>query len=147
GARGPGGRVITPKLLGGEEVVASDYDDPRRPLMDWMRRDDNPYFSRALVNRVWANYFGAGFIEPTDDLNLANPASNPDLFDHLAQEFVRSGYDLKALHRTILLSRTYQLDWRPNATNKYDERDHSRAVLRRLPAEVFVDALAFATAS
>ncbi|MCI0703501.1 MAG: DUF1549 domain-containing protein, partial [Planctomycetia bacterium] len=70
-----GGRVITPKLLGGEEVVNANYPDPRQPIMDWMREEDNPYFARAFVNRVWTNYFGAGLIHPPDDLNLANPPS------------------------------------------------------------------------
>jgi hypothetical protein len=147
GAKGPAGRVITPKLLGGEEVLASRYDDPRQPLMEWMRQDDNPYFARAFVNRVWANYFNVGLIDPPDDLNLANPPSNPALLDYLAQGFINSGYDMKWLHREITRSRTYQLGWRPNDTNKQDERNFSRAVLRRLPAEVLYDALTHATAS
>jgi hypothetical protein len=141
------GRVITARLLGGEEVIASNYDDPRQPLMDWLRQEDNPYFARALVNRVWANYFGVGIIEPPDDLNLANPPSNRELLDYLAEDFVRSGYDLKRLHRTIASSRTYQLSWRPNDTNRRDERNFSHALVRRLPAEVAYDAIVLATAS
>ena len=141
------GRVLTPKLLGGEEVVNSDYTDPRQPLVDWMRDAENPYFAKAFVNRVWANYFGAGLTDPPDDLNLANPPSNPELFDHLAEGFVKSGFDMKWLHRTIIASRTYQLSWRPNETNRHDERNLSRAVLRRLPAEVVYDAMISATAS
>jgi Protein of unknown function (DUF1553) len=141
------GRVITPKLLGGEEVVNRDYADPRRPVMDWMRDPDNPYFARAFVNRVWANDFGAGLIDPPDDLNLANPPTNPELLDYLAGGFVASGYDMKWLHRTIVTSLTYQRSWRPNDTNRHDERNHSRSVLRRLPAEVIYDAVAMATAS
>jgi len=140
------GRVITPKLLGGDEVVSHKYDDPRQPLMDWLRQEDNPYFARALVNRVWAGYFGAGLIEATDDQNLANPPSNPALLDYLSHEFIRQKYDLKWLHRTIASSHAYQRSWQPNATNRLDERNHSRAVLRRLPAEVAYDALTCATA-
>lgn len=141
------GRVITPKLLGGEEVLANQYDDPRRPLMDWLRDEDNPYFARAFVNRVWGNYFNVGLIHPGDDLNLANPPSNPALMEYLTRGFIDSGYDMKWLHRQIARSRTYQLSWRPNETNKNDERNYSRSVLRRLPAEVLVDAIAQATAS
>lgn len=141
------GRVITPKLLGGEEVIATDFADPRQPLMDWMRQPDNPYFARSLVNRVWAVYFHAGLIEPTDDLNLANPPSNAALLDYLEEGFVKSGYDLKWLHRTIANSHAYQRSWRPNETNRLDERNYSRAVVRRLPAEVVVDAMVLATAS
>ncbi len=142
-----GSRVITPKLLGGEEVVNASYTDPRQPVMDWMRQADNPYFARAFVNRVWANHFGRGLIAPPDDLNLANPASNPELLDYLARGFVASGFDMKWLHRTITNSRTYQLSWRANDTNRHDERNLSRAVLRRLPAEIVFDAVVLATAS
>lgn len=141
------GRVITPRLLGGEEVLTSKYNDPRQPLMDWIRQEDNPYFARAIVNRVWAGYFHIGLIDPPDDLNLANPPSNPALLDYLSHEFVKHGYDLKWLHRTIAGSRTYQLSWRPNDTNAHDERNYSRAVVRRLPAEVAYDAIVHATAS
>jgi hypothetical protein len=115
--------------------------------MDWMRQPDNPYFAPALVNRVWAGYFHAGLIEPTDDLNLANPPSNAPLLAYLADGFVASGDDLKWLHRTIVGSHAYQRSWRPNETNVHDERNLSRAVLRRLPAEVAQDAIRLATAS
>lgn len=141
------GRVITPRLLGGEEVVTNEYPDPRQPLMDWMRQADNPYFARALVNRVWASYFHVGLIDPPDDLNLANPPSNPALLDYLCGQFIAHEYDLKWLHREITRSRTYQLSCRPNSTNKHDERNFSRAVIRRLPAEVTYDAIVYATAS
>jgi hypothetical protein len=139
-------RVITPKVLGGEEVDSHE-SDLRHSLMDWLRSPQNPYFARAIVNRVWANYFNVGIIEPADDQNLANPPSNEALLAYLTQEFVAHGYDLKWLHRTIANSRTYQLSWRPNPTNRLDTRNFSRAVPRRLPAEVAYDALNFATAS
>ncbi|MCE9561354.1 MAG: DUF1553 domain-containing protein [Planctomycetes bacterium] len=142
-----GGRVLTPKLLGGEEVVNATYSDARQPVVDWMRDAENPYFARAFVNRVWANYFGTGLIDPPDDLNLANPPTNPALLDYLADGFVASKFDMKWLHRTITKSRTYQLSWRPNDTNRLDERNLSRSVLRRLPAEVVYDAVVLATAS
>jgi hypothetical protein len=145
-AKVSGGRVFTPKLLGGPKVLAAEYDDAREPLMEWLRGPDNPYFAPALVNRVWADYFGVGLIDPPDDLNLANPPSNAPLLDYLAAAFVESGYDLKWLHREIARSRTYQLSWRPNETNRLDERNFSRAQVRRLPAEVAFDALVHATA-
>jgi len=145
--KGPSGRVLTPKLLGGEEVVNRDYSDARQPLMDWLRDEEHPYFAQSIVNRVWASYFHVGLINPSDDLNLANPPSNRALMDYLAQEFIKNKYDLKWLHRQIANSDTYQRSWRPNETNKQDERNFSRAVLRRLPAEVAYDALVLATAS
>lgn len=141
------GRVITPKLLGGEEVVASEYGDPRAALMEWMRDKGNPYFAKAFVNRVWSNYFNVGIIEPPDDMNLANPPSNEPLLDYLTDGFVSHDYDMKWLHREIASSRTYQLSWRTNETNTHDLKNFSHQVVRRLPAEVAYDAIQHATAS
>ena len=143
----PAGRVITPKLLGGDEVVAEQYPDPRAALMEWMRSEDNPYFAKAWVNRVWASYFNVGIIEPPDDMNLANPPSNEPLLAYLTRSFVEHGYDMKWLHREILNSRTYQLSWRHNGTNRLDTRNFSHAIVRRLPAEVAYDAILQATAA
>ncbi len=146
GAKRRPGRNRQAKLLGAEVVDLSQYEDPRVALMDWLRRPDHPYFAKALVNRVWASYFGRGIVEPSDDLNLANPPSNGPLLDYLTREFVRRGYDLKWLHRTICNSATYQRDWRPNETNLHDEKHFSRALPRRLDAEQVFDAVLAATA-
>jgi hypothetical protein len=145
-ASGRGGRVITPKVLGGGEVELSAGEDPRQPLMDWMRSKDNPYFARAFVNRVWANDFGRGIVNPPDDMNLANPPSNEALLDYLADGFVDQGFDMKWLHRQILNSHAYQRSWKTNETNQHDDRNFSHAAIRRLPAEVTIDAIAMATA-
>ena len=141
----PGTIAVGPKLLGGGEVDLASYKDPRQPLMDWMRSEDNPYFAKALVNRVWANYFGRGIVHPTDDMNRANPPSNPALLDHLTRGFIAQGFDLKWLHREVLASQAYQRSWRPNETNRLDERNFSKAAVRRLPAEVLIDAVAQVT--
>lgn len=143
----PAGRVITPKLLGGDEVVDEQYPDPRAALMEWMRSEGNPYFAKAWVNRVWSSYFNVGIIEPPDDMNLANPPSNEALLAYLTRSFVEHGYDMKWLHREILNSRTYQLSWRDNDTNRLDTRNFSHAIIRRLPAEVAYDAIVQATAA
>ena len=140
-------RVITPKILGGEEVMMANYNDPRAPLMEWLRGKENPYFAKAFVNRLWASYFSRGIVEPADDLNLANAPSNAELFNYLADGFVAHGFDIKWLHREILNSDTYQRSWKTNATNKLDEKNFSHAVIRRLPAEVVFDAISMATAS
>jgi hypothetical protein len=135
------------KLLGGDVVDVLDVEDPRQVLMDWLRGENNPFFAKAFVNRVWASYFNAGIVNPPDDLNLANPPSNKPLLDYLSKGFIESGFDMKWVHRTIANSDTYQRSWRPNETNKLDERNFSRAVPRRLPAEVAYDAIQQATAS
>ncbi len=135
------------KLLGGQEINISKKSDPRELLMHWMLNEPNHYFAKAFVNRIWAHYFNVGIINPPDDLNQANPPSNKALLDYLVKGFVDSGYDMKWLHRTITNSRTYQLSWRPNDTNRKDTRNFSHAVLRRLPAEVAIDAILKSTAS
>jgi hypothetical protein len=135
----------TATLLGGAEVDLSQYDDVRQPLMDWLRSPDNPLFARAFVNRVWANYFHAGLVQPSDDMNLANPPVNAPLLDYLATSFIEHDFDMKWLHREILNSRTYQLSWVPNDTNRLDERNFSRNVPRRIPAEIVFDMMVQAT--
>jgi hypothetical protein len=140
-------RVDEARLLGGEPINLAALEDPREPLMDWLRSQENPLFARAFVNRVWAAYFNRGIVEPTDDLSLANPPSNEALLDYLARGFVESGYDMKWVHRAIANSDTYQRSWQPNETNEYDERNFSRAIPRRIPAEVAYDAIQMATLS
>ncbi|WP_298866856.1 DUF1549 domain-containing protein [uncultured Gimesia sp.] len=135
------------KLLGGQEINLSQNTDPRQLLMRWMLNEPNHYFAKAFVNRIWAHYFNVGIINPPDDLNQANPPSNKALLDYLVKGFIESGYDMKWLHRTITNSRTYQLSWRPNQSNRKDTRNFSHAVLRRLPAEVAIDAILQATSN
>ena len=128
-------------------MIADEYGDPRVALMEWLKSEENPYFAKAFVNRVWANYFHRGIIEPADDLNLANPPSNAPLLDWLTEQFIAHDYDMRWLHRTIVLSDAYQRSWVPNDTNLLEEKNFSRALPRRLPAEVIYDALQRATAS
>lgn len=143
----PGNKPQIAKLLGDQDVDLNDYADPREPLMAWLLQEDNPYFARAFVNRIWHHYFGVGIVEPPDDFNMANPPSNKLLLDWLSEQFVTNGYDMKWLHRTIASSRTYQLSWKPNDTNRDDERNFSHALIRRMPAEVTIDAILQATAN
>src|SRR5207237_1092279 len=107
-------KVPLPKTLGGDVIPPKAGEDPRVKLADWVTSPDNPFFARAFVNRVWAHYFGVGLVNPVDDFSLANPPTNARLLDALAADFVKSGYDLRKLERTILASRTYQLSYLPN---------------------------------
>lgn len=140
-------RAGTARVLGGETVDLSQFDDPREPVMEWLRSPENPYFARAFINRVWAGYFGRGIIDPPDDMNLANPPVNTALLDYLATEFIARKFDMKWLHRTITNSLAYQRSWKPNDTNRNDDKNFSKAAVRRLPAEVLLDAVAQVTAS
>ncbi|MDA1015678.1 MAG: DUF1549 and DUF1553 domain-containing protein [Planctomycetota bacterium] len=139
-------KKVPPKILGGDVLTYEEGGpDPRVKLWEWMRADDNPYFAPSIVNRIWAQYFGVGIVDPPDDFNLGNPPSNPQLLAWLAKDFRESDFDLKHLHRTILNSRTYQLSWKPNDSNRLDDRNFSHARLRRMPAEVLMDAISQAT--
>ena len=127
------------KLLGGDLLLGEFVSDPRITLMDWLRSPTNPYFSKAIVNRVWAHYFGRGIVDPPDDLNLANAPSNGALLDYLASEFVAHNYDLRWLHREIVTSLAYQRSSVPTDSGRLDAKNFSHAEVRRLPAEVVYD--------
>jgi len=135
------------RLLGDESIDLTKYSDIREPLMAWLRDPENPLFARAFVNRVWANYFNVGIVNPPDDMNLANPPSNAALLDYLATEFIAQDFNMKWLHREIMNSRTYQLSWKPNGTNARDDHNFARAIPRRLPAEVSWDIVSQAASS
>lgn len=138
--------VSKAKLLGGE-WVSLDTKDVRVKLMDWLRSPENPYFAKAIVNRVWAAYFNVGIVNPPDDLNLANAPSNAPLLDYLANGFREHKYDFKWLHREILNSDTYQRSWNTNETNQHDKRNFSHSLLRRISAEATHDSVRMALAN
>ena len=137
----------TARLLGEAEIKLNEHDDIRSPMMEWLRQKDNRYFAKAFVNRIWASYFNVGIVEPADNLALGNPPSNEPLLDYLAQGFIESGYDMKWVHREIVNSATYQRTWKPNDTNRLDFHNFSRAIPRRLPAEVAYDIISQATSN
>lgn len=139
------GRPLPPRPLEGESLDLDSAVDRRVHLADWLTSPENPYFARAVVNRVWANFMGRGLVEAVDDLRTTNPASNEELFAALTDEFVRSGFDVKHLIRTILNSAAYQLSSATNESNIHDDRYYSRYFIRRLPAEVILDAVSQVT--
>jgi hypothetical protein len=120
-------------------------EDRREYLGKWLTAPENPLFARTVVNRVWANFFGRGLVTPVDDLRATNPASNDELFAAVTKDFVAQGYDVKRLMRTIMLSAAYQRSSEPNETNAGDDRFYSRFIVRRLPAEVILDAISQVT--
>jgi hypothetical protein len=138
-------QVMMPRPPDARSVSIETNSDPRRALADWLIEPSNPFFAKAAVNRVWANFFGRGFVEPVDDFRSSNPASHQPLLNALAEDFARHGYDLKHLMRTIMSSRLYQLSSTPNDFNLKDTKSFSRSYRRRLPAEVLLDAIADVT--
>lgn len=119
--------------------------DRRRALADWMVAPSNPFFARNVANRTWAHFLGRGIVEPVDDVRSTNPPTNPALLDAVAGHLTAAKYDLRQLMRLIIASRTYQASTTVNSTNQNDEQNYSRALLRRLDAEVLLDAICDAT--
>ena len=114
--------------------------DPREVFAEWLIRPENPWFTRSIVNRVWAWLFGRGIIHEPDDIRDDNPPSNPELLAYLEKEMIAGGYDLKHLYRLILNSSTYQFSslrhTAPEARAQF-----AGYVPRRLDAEILIDAI------
>lgn len=133
--------VMVPKAPDGPEMAYVDGQDPRARLVDWMGGSENPFFAKAISNRIWGEFFGRGIVEPVDDFRASNPPTNDELIEWLAKDFATHGYDLKHLMRTIMLSHVYQLSSTPNEHNIADTKNFSRSYRRRLTAEVLLDAV------
>lgn len=128
-----------------DEKPVSDPLDLRIPLAKWLTSPKNDYFARSIANRYVGYLLGRGLVEPIDDMRQTNPATNPELLDALAKDFINSGFDLKHLVRTIMTSRLYQLDSQPTPSNASDRRFFSHYLVKRLPAEALLDAVDAAT--
>jgi hypothetical protein len=135
------GQVLPPTPLDGVPMPAHSHEDRRAYLARWLTSPDNTLFARTIVNRVWANFFGRGLVDPVDELRATNPASNEELFDAVTRDFVAHGFDVKRLMRTIMLSFAYQRSSEPQGRNAQDDRYYSHYFVRRLPAEVMLDAV------
>ena len=140
------GKDAAPRPLGVKSIPAvATGTDRLVVLADWVTSPKNPYFAKAVVNRVWRHLVGRGVAEPVDDLRVTNPPSNPALLDALAADFAAGGYDLRRLVRTIAESRTYQLASRATDDNRDDDRLFSHARVKPLAPQVLADAIADAT--
>jgi hypothetical protein len=138
-------KAMPPRPLDGQALDPHAPGDRREALADWLARPENPYFARAAVNRVWRNFFGRGLIEPEDDLRATNPASDEALMDWLVADFRAHGFDVKNLVRTIMTSAVYARSSVPVPGNASDTKFLSHYPVKRLPAEVLLDAIARVT--
>lgn len=138
------GKPLPPKPLD-SQAIELDAENRRAYLAEWLTSAENPYFSRAIVNRVWKHFMGIGLVEPEDDLRLTNPPSNEALFAALETDFVNHGYDVKRLAQTIMNSAAYQRSSKPEWGNDSDLRHYSRYFPRRLAAEIILDAYSSVT--
>ena len=147
------GELLQPKTgrhqpaapLDGAPIPENSERDRREFLADWLTSPENPYFTRAIVNRVWAAFFGVGIVNPVDDLRLSNPASNEMLMKGLSDYLVGERYNLKALMRLILNSDAYQRSSETIQENRDDQRYFSHYYPRRLSAEILSDAISSVT--
>ena len=128
--------------FGNDPEYIKGRNSPREQYARWLTSPDNSHFSRSITNRVWANYFGIGLVEPVDDLRASNPASNEPLLAALSKFLVENEFDLKGLMRLILRSETYQRSSGALPGNRDEDRFFSRQYPRRLMAEVLHDAVA-----
>lgn len=135
---------VVPQFLGGT-VAQAPGKDRREIMAAWLTGPENPHFARNIANLVWAHFFGIGIVDPVDDVRVSNPASNPELLDTLAGKLVEYKYDFRRLVRDICTSRTYQLSVRSNESNRDDEKNFSKARVRRMRAEVLLDVITQAT--
>jgi hypothetical protein len=145
---GPGkaaGKAVKARYLGGAEAVLDEKEPFRPAFAKWATAADNPYFAKAMVNRMWAHFFGRGLVNPLDGFDETNPASHPELLDKLAKEFAASGFDLKHLGRCITTSKAYQRTSRRAEGAKVDLAAYSHMSVKALTPEAFYDSVAVVT--
>ncbi len=138
-------RLVRAKFLGGVEPKVESEKPLRPAFATWLTSQKNPFFAKAMVNRVWAQLMGRGFVEPVDDMAEDNPSSHPRLLEELASAFSASKFDLKALIRCICQSQTYQRTSAPTAQNKSDNNLFSHQSLKEMSGEVLLRSLYIAS--
>lgn len=110
-------KILPPKFLGAEQPTIKATDPSRPTLAAWMTTAKNPYFSKAMVNRLWGQMFGRGIVNPVDDMHDGNAVSHPELLADLAQQFSTNDFDVKHMIRAICNSDTYQRSSKPHKGN------------------------------
>jgi hypothetical protein len=139
------GRVMKPQfMLASSHAPVPDNAQRRDAFADWLTSKDNPFFAKAIANRMWSYFLGKGIIDPVDDIRASNPPSNPALLDALTKDFVDHNFDLRHLMRIIVSSRAYQASIVTNEWNATDRDNFSHAIPRRLSAEELMDGVASA---
>jgi hypothetical protein len=140
------GGTIEAHFLDGKSPDWKHQPDPRRVLARWVTGKDNPFFARVAVNRVWAQMFGFGLVDPLDDFGPHNRPSHPELLDELARAFSARQFDLAFLYRAISRTRAYQMTSRStHPSQKKNSRLFARMNVKGLTAEQLFDSLAQAT--
>ena len=130
-----------PERIPGESLAIDEGLDGRMQLVDWLTDPENPYFAKAIVNRLWKHMMGRGLVEPVDDFRDTNPATHPELLNNLAEDFVAGGYRFRHTLKIIASSDAYARSANATDQNKDDDRFYSHALRRALEPEVLADAI------
>jgi Protein of unknown function (DUF1549)/Protein of unknown function (DUF1553) len=143
-AMSEGGKVVPARYLDGGDPAWQKGIAGRQMLADWVTSPKNPYFSRAITNRMWANFLGTGLIEPVDEMVGKDVQDNDPggILDELAQEFVANGFDLKFLMRTITATKVYQATSAKSHASQDNPRMFGRMSVRGLTPEQLYDSVA-----
>ena len=139
-----GGKAVPPRFLGGIEPDVKGRDR-REVLAEWVADPKNPWFAQNISNLVWAHLTGVGVINPVDDIRISNPPSNLPLLEYISKRLVEYNFDIRKLAKEICMSATYQRSTHANETNQLDEKNFAKATIRRMRAEVLLDAISDAT--
>jgi len=137
------GTAAVPRIPGGQFLDPAP--DHRRAFAAWLTSRKNPYFARAIVNRLWKMTMNRGLVEPVDDLRSTNPATHPQLLTQLAGDFADHGFEIRHTLALICTSRVYSRSSTPLAGNSDDDRFLSRAIPGHLSPAVLVDAVSDVT--
>jgi hypothetical protein len=138
-------RIVKAKFLDGTEPEWKDDSRARAVLADWLTSRDNPYFAKAMANRLWAHFFGIGIIDPVDEFGEDNPPSHPELLDELGKAFADANFDAKFLIKAITATRAYQMSSEQTDKSQEDPRLFARMALKGLTPEQLFESLSVAT--
>ena len=134
------GEAAPMKIPDGEFLPANTRDG-RGAFADWLTDHENPYFAKAIVNRLWKSMMGRGLVEPVDDFRSTNPATHPALLDQLADDFIEHGFDIRHTLKVIAMSSTYARSSIPVEGNQTSDRFYSHIMQKPLEPAVLADAI------
>ncbi len=137
--------IVAPRYLDGVNAKNALFLSRRKQLADWVTASENKLFARAMVNRMWAQFFGRGLVDPVDDMGDSNPAVYPEVLEQLADAFVAADYDPKFLIRVMTKTKAYHLTSMPSRNNQDDWTYFSRAYLKRLTPEELIGSVIVST--
>ena len=136
---GKPGEVIAPKTYFGASVSNVSPTERRKVFADWITSPDNPYFTKVIVNRLWAEVFGRGIVEPVDDWSETTTVSHPKLVDYLCKVMVATDYDVKQFMRVLYHTRLFESAVAAREADMGASFDFRGPVLRRMSAEEIHD--------